>query len=97
MRELGWYKYMPDFLCEVPSQAALCMSGDLLFCLCICLSMFLPPHSQLCVVMIFLVSVIMYRGIVSTMMYHTGNIVLMTQVRGAWQERGNSQRTYDWL
>ncbi|XP_066493421.1 anoctamin-7-like [Tiliqua scincoides] len=34
---------------------------------------------MLCVVMIFLVSVIMYRGIVSTMMYHTGNTVLMTQ------------------
>ncbi|XP_020637693.3 anoctamin-7 isoform X2 [Pogona vitticeps] len=34
---------------------------------------------MLCVVMIFLVSVIMYRGIVSTMMYHTGNIILMTQ------------------
>lgn len=31
--------------------------------------------------MIFLVSVIMYRGIVSTAMYHTGNRVLMTQVR----------------
>lgn len=36
--------------------------------------------SQLCVVMIFLVSVIMYRGIVSVMMYHTGNAILMTQV-----------------
>lgn len=36
---------------------------------------------QLCVVMIFLVSVIMYRGIVSMMMYHTGNSILMTQVR----------------
>lgn len=35
---------------------------------------------QLCVVMIFLVSVIMYRGIVSMMMYHTGNTILMTQV-----------------
>ncbi|XP_029142525.1 anoctamin-7-like, partial [Protobothrops mucrosquamatus] len=34
---------------------------------------------MLCVVMIFLVSVIMYRGIVSTAMYHTGNRVLMTQ------------------
>ncbi|XP_067422321.1 anoctamin-7-like isoform X2 [Emydura macquarii macquarii] len=34
---------------------------------------------MLCVVMIFLVSVIMYRGIVSVMMYHTGNAVLMTQ------------------
>ncbi|XP_033015218.1 anoctamin-7-like isoform X2 [Lacerta agilis] len=34
---------------------------------------------MLCVVMIFLVSVIMYRGIVSTMMYHTGNTILMTQ------------------
>ncbi|XP_061457515.1 anoctamin-7-like isoform X2 [Rhineura floridana] len=34
---------------------------------------------MLCVVMIFLVSVIMYRGIVSTMMYHTGNAVLVTQ------------------
>nr|XP_025036500.1 LOW QUALITY PROTEIN: anoctamin-7 [Pelodiscus sinensis] len=33
----------------------------------------------LCVVMIFLVSVIMYRGIVSVVMYHTGNAVLMTQ------------------
>ncbi|XP_062821709.1 anoctamin-7 isoform X1 [Anolis carolinensis] len=35
--------------------------------------------TMLCVVMIFLVSVIMYRGIVSTMMYHTRNTVLMTQ------------------
>uniref|UniRef100_K7G2D4 Anoctamin n=1 Tax=Pelodiscus sinensis TaxID=13735 RepID=K7G2D4_PELSI len=34
---------------------------------------------SLCVVMIFLVSVIMYRGIVSVVMYHTGNAVLMTQ------------------
>ncbi|XP_030078040.1 anoctamin-7 [Microcaecilia unicolor] len=34
---------------------------------------------MLCVVMIFLVSVIMYRGIVSIMMYHTGNAILMTQ------------------
>ncbi|KAM4651231.1 anoctamin-7-like [Discoglossus pictus] len=34
---------------------------------------------MLCVVMIFLVSVIMYRGIVSMMMYHTGNSILMTQ------------------
>lgn len=34
---------------------------------------------MLCVVMIFLVSVIMYRGIVSMMMYHTGNAILMTQ------------------
>ncbi|KAL7976188.1 hypothetical protein Chor_008285 [Crotalus horridus] len=34
---------------------------------------------MLCVVMIFLVSVIMYRGIVSTAIYHTGNRVLMTQ------------------
>uniref|UniRef100_G3WB35 Anoctamin n=1 Tax=Sarcophilus harrisii TaxID=9305 RepID=G3WB35_SARHA len=33
----------------------------------------------LCVVMIFLVSVIMYRGIVSIVMFHTGNPVLMTQ------------------
>nr|XP_008175684.1 anoctamin-7-like isoform X1 [Chrysemys picta bellii] len=31
------------------------------------------------VVMIFLVSVIMYRGIVSVVMYHTGNAILMTQ------------------
>ncbi|OCT56954.1 hypothetical protein XELAEV_18004192mg [Xenopus laevis] len=34
---------------------------------------------MLCVVMIFLVSVIMYRGIVTMMMYHTGNNLLMTQ------------------
>ncbi|XP_050787165.1 anoctamin-7-like isoform X3 [Gopherus flavomarginatus] len=34
---------------------------------------------MLCVVMIFLVSVIMYRGIVSMVMYHTGNAILMTQ------------------
>eukprot|EP00079_Xenopus_tropicalis_P013735 XP_002942829.2 PREDICTED: anoctamin-7-like [Xenopus tropicalis] len=34
---------------------------------------------MLCVVMIFLVSVIMYRGIVTMMMYHTGNSLLMTQ------------------
>ncbi|XP_043853429.1 anoctamin-7-like isoform X4 [Dromiciops gliroides] len=34
---------------------------------------------MLCVVMIFLVSVIMYRGIVSIVMFHTGNPVLMTQ------------------
>ncbi|XP_065277392.1 anoctamin-7-like [Emys orbicularis] len=34
---------------------------------------------MLCVVMIFLVSVIMYRGIVSVVMYHTGNAILMTQ------------------
>ncbi|CAJ0968129.1 unnamed protein product [Ranitomeya imitator] len=34
---------------------------------------------MLCVVMIFLVSVIMYRGIISMMMYHTGNSILMTQ------------------
>uniref|UniRef100_A0A8C4YMA2 Anoctamin n=1 Tax=Gopherus evgoodei TaxID=1825980 RepID=A0A8C4YMA2_9SAUR len=36
-------------------------------------------HFQLCVVMIFLVSVIIYRGIVSVVMYHTGNAILMTQ------------------
>ncbi|XP_078095881.1 anoctamin-7 [Mustelus asterias] len=34
---------------------------------------------MLCVVMIFLVTVIMYRGIISVMMYHTGNTILMTQ------------------
>ncbi|MGH0120058.1 UNVERIFIED_CONTAM: hypothetical protein FKN15_064307 [Acipenser sinensis] len=34
---------------------------------------------MLCVVMIFLVTVIMYRGIVSMMMYHTESIVLRTQ------------------
>ncbi|CDQ91799.1 unnamed protein product [Oncorhynchus mykiss] len=34
---------------------------------------------MLCVVMIFLVSVIMYRGIVSVMMYRTGSFVLRTQ------------------
>uniref|UniRef100_S4R4Z6 Anoctamin n=1 Tax=Petromyzon marinus TaxID=7757 RepID=S4R4Z6_PETMA len=34
---------------------------------------------QLSVVMIFLVTVIMYRGIVSVVMYKTGNAVLMTQ------------------
>ncbi|XP_043917785.1 anoctamin-7-like isoform X2 [Protopterus annectens] len=34
---------------------------------------------MLSVVMIFLVSVIMYRGIVSMMMYHTGNTILMAQ------------------
>ncbi|XP_054996598.1 anoctamin-7 [Sorex araneus] len=34
---------------------------------------------MLCVVMIFLVSVIIYRGIVSIAIFHTGNPVLMTQ------------------
>uniref|UniRef100_W5MKX8 Anoctamin n=1 Tax=Lepisosteus oculatus TaxID=7918 RepID=W5MKX8_LEPOC len=34
---------------------------------------------MLCVVMIFLVTVIMYRGIVSMMMYHTESAVLRTQ------------------
>ncbi|KAL8198241.1 UNVERIFIED_CONTAM: hypothetical protein K2H54_002416 [Gekko kuhli] len=34
---------------------------------------------MLCVVMIFLVSVIMYRGIVSAMMYRTGNSLLVSQ------------------
>ncbi|XP_054856935.1 anoctamin-7-like [Eublepharis macularius] len=34
---------------------------------------------MLCVVMIFLVSVIMYRGIVSAVMYHTGNSLLVSQ------------------
>ncbi|XP_006145308.1 anoctamin-7 [Tupaia chinensis] len=34
---------------------------------------------MLCVVMIFLVSVIMYRGIISIAMFHTGNPMLMTQ------------------
>ncbi|CAB1336382.1 unnamed protein product, partial [Coregonus sp. 'balchen'] len=34
---------------------------------------------MLCVVMIFLVTVIMYRGIVSVMMYRTGSVVLRTQ------------------
>ncbi|KAH1175750.1 hypothetical protein KIL84_022275 [Mauremys mutica] len=34
---------------------------------------------MLCVVMIFLVSVIMYRGIISVVMYHTGNAILVTQ------------------
>uniref|UniRef100_A0A668APH9 Anoctamin n=1 Tax=Myripristis murdjan TaxID=586833 RepID=A0A668APH9_9TELE len=35
---------------------------------------------MLCVVMIFLVTVIMYRGIISVMMFHTGSPVLRTQV-----------------
>ncbi|CAL8400741.1 unnamed protein product, partial [Boreogadus saida] len=34
---------------------------------------------MLCVVVIFLVTVIMYRGIISVMMFHTGNPVLRTQ------------------
>ncbi|KAM6977247.1 anoctamin-7 [Aplochiton taeniatus] len=34
---------------------------------------------MLCVVMIFLVTVIIYRGIVSVKMYHAGNVVLRTQ------------------
>ncbi|KAJ8780815.1 hypothetical protein J1605_000858 [Eschrichtius robustus] len=34
---------------------------------------------MLCVVMIFLVSVIIYRGIISIAMFHTANSVLMTQ------------------
>ncbi|XP_029911758.1 anoctamin-7 [Myripristis murdjan] len=34
---------------------------------------------MLCVVMIFLVTVIMYRGIISVMMFHTGSPVLRTQ------------------
>ncbi|KAJ8371019.1 hypothetical protein SKAU_G00110470 [Synaphobranchus kaupii] len=34
---------------------------------------------MLCVVMIFLVTVIMYRGIVSVMMFHTGSTMLRTQ------------------
>ncbi|KAJ8395160.1 hypothetical protein AAFF_G00036160 [Aldrovandia affinis] len=34
---------------------------------------------MLCVVMIFLVTVIMYRGIVSVMMFHTGSSMLRTQ------------------
>ncbi|XP_039611532.1 anoctamin-7 isoform X2 [Polypterus senegalus] len=34
---------------------------------------------MLCIVMIFLVTVIMYRGIISMMMYHTGSSVLRTQ------------------
>lgn len=38
----------------------------------------LPP--QLCVVMIFLVTVVMCRGIVSVMMFHTGSPVLRTEV-----------------
>jgi len=41
-------------------------------CVCMCV--------QLCVVLIFLVTVIMYRGIISVMMFHTGNPVLRTQV-----------------
>lgn len=36
--------------------------------------------SQLCVVMIFLVTVVMCRGIISVMMYHTGSPVLRTEV-----------------
>lgn len=36
--------------------------------------------SQLCVVMIFLVTVIIYRSIVSVMMFETGSSVLRTQV-----------------
>ncbi len=35
---------------------------------------------QLCVVMIFLVTVIIYRSIVSVMMFETGSSVLRTQV-----------------
>ncbi|XP_064423982.1 anoctamin-7 [Latimeria chalumnae] len=34
---------------------------------------------MLCVVMIFLVTVIMYRGIISMIMYRTNNTILMTQ------------------
>lgn len=37
--------------------------------------------SQLCVVIIFLVTVVMCRGIISVMMYHTGSPVLRTEVR----------------
>ncbi|MBN3294663.1 ANO7 protein, partial [Polypterus senegalus] len=36
-------------------------------------------ENELCIVMIFLVTVIMYRGIISMMMYHTGSSVLRTQ------------------
>lgn len=36
--------------------------------------------SQLCVVMIFLVTVVMCRGIISVMMFHTGSPVLRTEV-----------------
>lgn len=36
--------------------------------------------SQLCVVMIFLVTVIIYRSIVSVMMFETGSSVLRAQV-----------------
>lgn len=37
-------------------------------------------HAQLCVVMIFLVTVVMCRAIISVMMFHTGNPVLRTEV-----------------
>lgn len=36
--------------------------------------------SQLCVVIIFLVTVVVCRGIISVMMYHTGSPVLQTEV-----------------
>ncbi|XP_043853427.1 anoctamin-7-like isoform X2 [Dromiciops gliroides] len=49
---------------------------------------------MLCVVMIFLVSVIMYRGIVSIVMFHTGNPVLMTQVIAPLQGRAGKRK--DW-
>lgn len=48
--------------------------------------MFLTPitclcrPSQLCVVMIFLVTVVMCRGIISLMMFRTGSPILRTEV-----------------
>lgn len=48
----------------------------------------LRPLPQLCVVMIFLVTVVMCRGIISVMMFHTGSPVLRTEVcqsyKGTW-------------
>ena len=48
----------------------------------------LPAGPQLCVVMIFLVSVIIYCGIISIAMFHTANSVLMTQVSAPWSNGG---------
>nr|XP_030733180.1 anoctamin-7-like [Globicephala melas] len=58
---------------------------------------YFPPHTRLprlltssaailimlCVLMIFLVSVIIYCGIISIAMFHTANSVLMTQHAGS--------------
>lgn len=48
----------------------------------------LPAGPQLCVVMIFLVSVIIYCSIISLAMFHMGNPVLMTQVSAPGDNRG---------